>query len=760
MTNKQQQPKTASTPPSCNSKGSDSGNLGTPKNSRHDRRSKSPNTKSRNERRSRSPQGNNHNNSGSRRRSRPDAVVFPPDPDETGAQVVQRIFAAFGLQTEFPEDCQDYVQKLMERQQQHPSKPDDDDDDSVVTYADYTHLPFITIDGEETRDLDQALYITRQNLPGTTPAASSTDTPNYYFVSYALADAAHYVPAHSPVFQYALRKGGTSLYLPGHCLPMLPPQLCQEFLSLTPRQKRRALVLDMYLSPITCQPVKTFYKWAWIVSRRKGTFREVSEYYQAVDAGKSHSFQSKQYCETLDLLREVGMLRLHQQGGSDHAKQHQSTKKGGVVLDDNGKLAFDTRCHPHYDSQDYNEQISLLANSEGARLLHFMEGLEHKVGEHDVIHPIYRTMAEPRPQQLATLEQVILNTLTAHDIDVPTWGWRRHARDEDDNNMESIADYLERIRNRRDSLLPDSPEAKVWSAVVQVVERQARMSHAVANFQGDPARGHFQLQLEYYARLSSPMRELVGCFTHKELREAHTGTFVSASVSRSQRTPTSPLADIELRDAVIRAAKRAKALQKKLSGAVFLHVMNQLFYQDLRIRNVGKRPLRRGVLIGLNFTDNSKSRRCYVQLEKHNNMEIKVFAQDLEYFYNCRYLPLQSDTAVWSIGPLAGSFREDVDDQERPPIFKIGQRVTIRVADYAQFYGQTSRSRWCFIMDLEQTLEEPDPLRLNGICRSKSSALRNSIVDIDLYSQRDSTSVASSAYPDDMDECGFLLQED
>ncbi|CAB9521622.1 hypothetical protein SEMRO_1215_G253120.1 [Seminavis robusta] len=109
----------------------------------------------------------------------------------------------------------------------------------------------------------------------------------------------------------------------------IPP--CFNTLSaraLTPGQKRRALVLNMYLLPIMGQPVKTFYKWAWIVTRRQGTFREVSEYYQAVDADKSHSFQTKQYCETLDLLREVGMLHLHHQPGGNHTQQRQSTKKG------------------------------------------------------------------------------------------------------------------------------------------------------------------------------------------------------------------------------------------------------------------------------------------------------------------------------------------------------------------------------------------------------------------------------------------------
>jgi hypothetical protein len=351
------------------------------------------------------------------------------------------------------------------------------------------------------------------------------------------------------------------------------------------------------------------------------------------------------------------------------------------------------------------------------------------------------------------LKEVIVNTLTAHAIDVDPWAW---------TGDESIAVYLNRIRKRRDSFSLTCPEHKVWSAVVLVIERQARMTHAAANFEGNPARGHFQLKLDYYARFSSPMRELVGCFTHKELREAHTGKFMSKSVSRSQRTPISPLADMKLRDDVIRAAKRAKALQRKLGGAVFLHLMNQLFYKDLLIRNVGKRPIRAGILIGLNFTDNSKSRRCYVQLEDEA-MEIKVFAQDLEYHYNCRYVPMNPNAAamvVSAIGPLAGSFPDDVDDQERPTVFKVGQRVTIRVADYAQFHGQTSRSRWCFIMDQEHLLEQPDPARLNRIHHTKSSVLRNSIVDIDLYSQRDSSTIASSAFENEngddfFDDLGF-----
>ena len=51
------------------------------------------------------------------------------------------------------------------------------------------------------------------------------------------------------------------------------------------------------------------------------------------------------------------------------------------------------------------------------------------------------------------------------------------------------------------------------------------------------------------------------------------------------------------------------------------------------------------------------------------------------------------------IAPMAGSFSQDVDDKTSPPIFRVGGRVMIRVGDYAQFYGQASRSRWVFVMN-------------------------------------------------------------
>lgn len=186
-------------------------------------------------------------------------------------------------------------------------------------------------------------------------------------------------------------------------------------------------------------------------------------------------------------------------------------------------------------------------------------------------------------------------------------------------------------------------------------------------------------------------RELVGCFTHKELLEGHQGSFSHESITVES--------DLKLRDQVIRSARRAKSLQKQLSGAVFLHAMNLYFFKDLQ-KSLGKRPVYEGILLGLDFSERRhKSRRCYVKL-REPAIEIKVFGEDLDYHYGCRYTANGEAYgrygATVSIGPAV--VRDDAEDRA-PPTFTCGQCVRVAVGDYAKFYGQSSRSRWIFILE-------------------------------------------------------------
>jgi len=275
-----------------------------------------------------------------RRQKRPDSVVFPPDPHESGKDVVNRIYKSFGLNDQFPADCVKYVKEICAK-----------DPCGDPRLKDYTGKPFITIDNGHSMDLDQAMYICRAN-----PPHMELDGDAGYCVSYALADGAYFVPAMSPLFQHALNEGGTSFYLPGKCIPMLPRELSEDLMSLNEGVKRRALIFDMYLDT-QGNPIKTFYCWGIIQFRRKGTYREVSDYYDVVDSGKKHAFLSdKDYTETIELLREVGILR-RKLAADREVCDYNRGDRSGITMDDKGKLVFSKA--PHYISELYNEQISL-----------------------------------------------------------------------------------------------------------------------------------------------------------------------------------------------------------------------------------------------------------------------------------------------------------------------------------------------------------------------------------------------------------------
>lgn len=404
--------------------------------------------------------------------------------------------------------------------------------------------------------------------------------------------------------------------------------------------------------------------------------------------------------------------------------------RSGIVIDNDGKLGF-SKPKRSYVSELYNEQISLLCNNEGAKILYFMDTLEEETGSKDILHPIYRSQGGPREEQVEVLEAVISNSLAANGLDT-AMSWNK------DN--QSIASYLDDLHTYRESFPVDSKEYRQWSAALLVIERQAVVTNVKASYSADPV-GHHSLKMSHYARFSSPMRELVGCFTHKELFEANKGDFQSSKMTSAD--------DIILRDNVMRAAIRARFTQKKLSGAMHMHMLNATFFNDLRLR-IDRRSEYKGIVMGMDFSERkSKTRRAYVKLDEPC-IEIKVYGEDLDYHYGCRYVAEggtfgRFGTAI-AISPMPGSFSEDADD-DTPPTFIAGRRITIRVGDYARYYGQTSRSRWIFIMDVEDEVEEPE---------KKRSVIRNSIVDRDLklLLEQESDSFGEDKIPD------TLLEED
>ena len=96
---------------------------------------------------------------------------------------------------------------------------------------DLRDLPFVTIDGEDAKDFDDAVYCQRQRGKGWT-------------LYVAIADVSHYVKVDSTLDHEAQQRGN-SVYFPGHVIPMLPEDLSNGLCSLKPRDHRLVMVCKM-----------------------------------------------------------------------------------------------------------------------------------------------------------------------------------------------------------------------------------------------------------------------------------------------------------------------------------------------------------------------------------------------------------------------------------------------------------------------------------------------------------------------------------
>ena len=102
--------------------------------------------------------------------------------------------------------------------------------------VDLTDVPLVTIDGEEARDFDDAVYCE--------PATLGKSKAKGWRLLVAIADVSHYVKPGEPIDADAYERA-TSVYFPRRVIPMLPEKLSNGLCSLNPEVERLAMVCDM-----------------------------------------------------------------------------------------------------------------------------------------------------------------------------------------------------------------------------------------------------------------------------------------------------------------------------------------------------------------------------------------------------------------------------------------------------------------------------------------------------------------------------------
>ena len=329
--------------------------------------------------------------------------------------------------------------------------------DAVADRWDLRETPLVTIDGDDARDFDDALYC--------------ESTEHGWRLLVAIADVAHYVRPGSGLDEQALRRG-TSVYFPGRVLPMLPETLSNGLCSLNPGEDRLCVVCEMRIDG-EGRITRSRFREAVMRSHARLTYDRVAE----AIVGRECEARRRlgpllAHLETLYRLYRV-LKRVRDRRG---ALELDSTETR-IVFGANGRVeAIEPR--DRNDAHRIIEECMIAANISAARFLS-----RHR------LPALYRVHDGPTADKLADLRAF----LAAIGLRLPGG---------ENPKPRHYASLIERSASRPD---------------VRLIQTVLLRSLAQAVYAPDN-RGHFGLALAAYAHFTSPIRRYPDLLVHRAIK--------------------------------------------------------------------------------------------------------------------------------------------------------------------------------------------------------------------------------------------------
>ena len=369
------------------------------------------------------------------------------DPDRPVELATESAIARFDLPHEFPAAA-------LREAQAHGEQVDAREANARV---DLRELPLVTIDGEDARDFDDAVY--------------AEPHPGGFRLIVAIADVSHYVRPGSAVDAEAQARG-TSVYFPTRVLPMLPTALSDHLCSLAPRVDRLCFAADMVVSRSGALKGARFYP-AVMRSAARLTYTLAHD---ALFAGRPAArTQLGPLLERLMVLVDV-YRALHKARGHRGALDFDAAEAEFVIDASERVRAIELRARN--DAHRLIEECMILANVAVAEAL-----------EKAHMPTLYRVHGQPENEKLERLAA----TLTALGLDA------RIPKTVTTRDLQAIA---RRVGN--------APErAFVESLVVRALPQAIYQPTNI---------GHFGLALTHYAHFTSPIRRYPDLVVHRTLK--------------------------------------------------------------------------------------------------------------------------------------------------------------------------------------------------------------------------------------------------
>lgn len=355
------------------------------------------------------------------------------------------------LHIDFPDDVLYEASKL---------NIDEPDPDEVSRRLDLRGEPIFTIDGADTKDIDDAVSIAKID--------------GGYKLGVHIADVSHYVKKGSALDKEAFTRG-TSIYYADKVVPMLPKELSNGICSLNPNVDRLAFSCLMTVSEQGKLLTYRFEK-SVIRSRVKGVYSEVNK---ILDDTADDDIKEK-YSRVIDripIMRELAEIL--EKNRVNRGAPEIDTIEAKIITDEEG-TCIDVKPRDRGIAERIIEEFMLMANNAAASL-----AMKEKLPF------VYRVHEAPAAEKLITLNE----TLTALGVNPEGIGENSTAAD--------LA-----------KLLRDNKESDKYIVINRIVLRTMMK----AKYSEEPL-GHYGLVMPEYAHFTSPIRRYADLSIHRILTD-------------------------------------------------------------------------------------------------------------------------------------------------------------------------------------------------------------------------------------------------
>ena len=340
------------------------------------------------------------------------------------------------------------------------------DEKEIAKRRDLRSEIIFTIDGEDAKDLDDAIVVKK------------TKDGNY-ILDVHIADVSYYVKENSELDKEASHRG-TSVYMFDRVIPMLPFELSNGICSLNAGQDRFAMTCSMEIDPKGNVISSDVFKSVIRVTQRM-SYTNINKILNNLDEELSARYAP--YLESFKLMEELALILKKRRLNQGYLNLDIPESK--IILDEEGKV-IDVRKYETTFANEIIEQFMLTANESIAEKFYWLEAPF-----------IYRVHEEPDIEKIEETNKFLFNI------------GEKIKASKDNIKPRAFSDVLEKLKG--------TEYEKVISTLILRTLKIAR--YECEN------KGHFGIASKYYCHFTSPIRRYPDLFIHRVISEYLAGGY-------------------------------------------------------------------------------------------------------------------------------------------------------------------------------------------------------------------------------------------